>query len=100
MHTCLISFIEKESSSFQNQTSQFKINATAFFQKNLTFFDKNNALFQSNGIKTMLKIFQFCFQILLNKRSLLLKNLELWTIELESSFAPNLSQIYKMAMAP
>ena len=55
-----------------------------------TFFAKNNFT-QSNSVRAVLEIFQFCFQFLLDKRLLLMKMYVLQTMRPESSIqiAPN-----------
>ena len=74
---------------------------SAFFGKKLTFFVQKSTFTQSNSLRAVLEIFQFCFQFFQDKRLLLLKTQLLQTLCQESSLrtAPNWPKIQKRTMA-
>ena len=73
---------------------------SAFFCKKLTFFLQKSTFTQSNSVRAVLEMFQFCFQFLQDKRLLLLETQLLQTLCPESGLrtAPNQPKIQKITM--
>ena len=64
---------------------------SAIFCKKFAFFGKNSTFTQSYSVTALLESFEFSFQFLYNKRLLLIKIQDLYTMHSESGFqiAPN-----------
>ena len=97
MYTPIFSFRKY---TFSAQTHLILL-ISAFFCKKLAFFFQKSIFTQSNSVRTVLEIFQFCFQFLYDKRLLLLKTYLLQTLCSESGLwtAPYWPKITKMTLA-